>query len=285
MPKISRDSGHWLLLLLAIGALAEFYVFFVAALHNRLTPNGYRFIVLAAATMATAQIALGGFKFRTVHPYALAFGLLLFQPAASSIANAAGGRPFTVAFPLTTAGAAVFVLVSAYRGQRTGSNTSVEVTRGLREQALTAPATELGTELSPNTPFLVLMDMGYDKAVVSVVATQSGDASIYFSSGGGIIGGGAHENVRRAALNLVSESAKYLEGLTKANQFSSPANGNVRFFVRTPEAVLVSPDVSESRLGSGNDLLSPLFYAAQDVITQLRQQTPTPVEPLEKDRK
>lgn len=274
MPKISRHPGHWLLLFLAIGALAEFYVFFVAALHNRLTPNGYRFIVLAAATMATAQIALGGFKFRTVHPYALAFGLLLFQPAAGSIANAVGGRAFTVAFPLGATVAGVFVLVSAYRGQRAPGKTSTEVTRGLREQALTAPATELGAPVSANTPFLVLMDMGYDNAVVSVVATQSGDASIYFSSGGGIIGGGAHESVRQAALNLVTESAKYLERFTKANQFSSPATGNVRFFVRTPESVLVSPDVSESKLGNGNDPLSPLFYAAQDVITQLRQQTP-----------
>ena len=167
------------------------------------------------------------------------------------------------------------VVIGAVRAQKSPAN-AAEVTAGLRQQALTSPAKDLGIPLSAHQPFLVLMDMGYSKAVVSVVATEAGDASIYFSTGGGIIGGGGHEGVRKAASQFVAESAKYISAFKASNDFSSPAAGDVRFVVRTPEAVLVSPDVVETELGNGKHALSPLFYAAQHVIAQLRQHAQAP---------
>jgi hypothetical protein len=50
---------------------------------------------------------------------------------------------------------------------------------------------------------------------------------------------------------------------------SSPADGMTQFLTVTPTA-LRGLAVPEAELGEGRHSLTPLFYAGQDVITQIR---------------
>jgi len=113
------------------------------------------------------------------------------------------------------------------------------------------------------------MDIGYPQAVVSVVAASTGDASIYFSSGGGVIGGVQHENVRAAAVAFVQGAAKHLEQFVRASEYPCPSVAKVRFYVVTPEGVH-SAEADEQELEEGKNSLSSLYIAGQDVITELR---------------
>ena len=69
---------------------------------------------------------------------------------------------------------------------------------GLRQQILTlAPAT-VRLAASPQHPHVYggLMEMGIGDAVATLVVVADGTTSFYFSTGGGIIGAGAHETVK-----------------------------------------------------------------------------------------
>ncbi len=73
--------------------------------------------------------------------------------------------------------------------------------RGLREMALSMRPAELRLprDWDPNAPYGIVMDMSIDEVVVTVISFASGDASLYFSTGGGVLGGGGHSPVRDAA--------------------------------------------------------------------------------------
>jgi len=61
-----------------------------------------------------------------------------------------------------------------------------------------------------------LKELGMEGATVSTVFHKTGEASLYLSSGGGIIGCGQHESVNRAAKKFVELAQTYLEKATIA---------------------------------------------------------------------
>jgi hypothetical protein len=117
------------------------------------------------------------------------------------------------------------------------------------------------------------MDLGMENGTASVFSAATGDASIYLSTGGGIIGGIGHENVSRAAIAFTREAGKHFSQLKPASEFPYPAAGHVKFYVKTPSGVY-SADRIEQSLGEKQDPLWPLFYAGQNVITELRRVAP-----------
>ena len=125
---------------------------------------------------------------------------------------------------------------------------------------------------SPGKPIAIIMDIAYPQAVASVMASAFGDASIYFSTGGGILGGVGHEPAREAATAFVAAATTYLPQFQRVVVYPYPVPGNVRFYVRTPESVYMG-EASERALAEGNNPLSSLFNAGQEVITQLRLAT------------
>jgi hypothetical protein len=162
----------------------------------------------------------------------------------------------------------------ALNPKRQTSVAAAEMSRALRARALAAAAAELGIESAPDETFAVVMDLAYAEAVVSLVCTAFGDASIYFSSGGGIIGGGEHTSVRTAVTSLLRESDNAAGQMLAAHGIDYPFVGNVIFYVRKREALLASSEVSEAALAAGTSLLSQLFFAVQNVITQIRETAP-----------
>jgi len=138
----------------------------------------------------------------------------------------------------------------------------------LRRQALTLDAAKMGIAGGDNI-WAVIMDLPVSSAIATVVAFADGSASIYLSSGGGFIGGGQKPPVRQAAQTLVAAGAAARASFTPTTTFPLPAAGQVRFYARAGVGVLVA-DASEEALKSGRHALSPLFMAAQRIITAYR---------------
>ena len=96
-----------------------------------------------------------------------------------------------------------------------------------------------------------------------------GTTSIYTSGGYGVIGAGQHESVRAAGSALLAKAAQQLALLSPSGGSGLPSPGMVALRALTFEGqrLLVAP---EKELGKGKHPGSALFYACQEVITQVR---------------
>jgi hypothetical protein len=142
-----------------------------------------------------------------------------------------------------------------------------EIYTELRTQALGVTAEFLKTK---ERTFGVIMETGYPEAVVTLVALADGSASLYFSNGGGMIGLGHHEGPAVAARSLISFADHNLSKLVTAKDIQLPEPGDTRFFVLTQGGVL-SAEAKEEDLGENRHVLSPLFYSAHELISEMRK--------------
>ena len=152
-------------------------------------------------------------------------------------------------------------------------------TQALRDQLLRSSWAELGIRPRPSGVWGVLMELGFAKGVATVVGLADGTASLYLTSGGGVLGAGARESVRRAAMALCDAAASALAkaspaatvpGASPAHPYPQPAAGHVRFYLLTVAGLRVA-DGEEAKLRGGKDPLSPLYDSGQGVITALRE--------------
>ncbi len=141
----------------------------------------------------------------------------------------------------------------------------------LRNMALETDPAKMGIAVDPNgqEPYGVIMDMGLSNGVATLVSFSTGDTSLYYSTGGGMLGGGGHQTVANASKRLVSLAGNYTSKMQKTITFPLPARDKVRFYVRTPQGVLTA-EVDQQDLSKSSNDFSALYAAAQDVITQFR---------------
>jgi hypothetical protein len=150
--------------------------------------------------------------------------------------------------------------------------TPEETYMDLRQKAIETDPKRLvlTSELKPDEAFGVLMEMGISTSVVTLAAFADGDASIYYKTGGGMIGGGSHETVRAASKDLVARAQKALPRMTKTTSFPLPEDGRVRFYGLTQRGVF-TVETSRQSLGERPTELSALFASGQEVVAQMRQ--------------
>jgi hypothetical protein len=100
-----------------------------------------------------------------------------------------------------------------------------DVVRELREQALKLDVSEFPP--APQRPHVVgvMMETGYPQAVVSLVAFADGTTSLYFSTGGGIIGAGQHDVVYAAAQEFLDAAEAHLAEFAPADATPPPDEG------------------------------------------------------------
>jgi len=141
----------------------------------------------------------------------------------------------------------------------------------LRHQALSTQRIEVGIPgPPPEAPVWgILMETGYPEVTATLVALGDGTTSLYLSSGGGVIGGHAHQGVRQANAEFVETANQYYQHLKPTESFPVPGEGHTLFYVLTDTGVL-SGAGREDELGLVRHPLSPLFHAGHRVITQLR---------------
>ena len=146
-----------------------------------------------------------------------------------------------------------------------------DIYRGLRDQALqtTAQALKLPVEAGKTQAYGVVTDWALNNGTATIVAFATGDASLYLSGGGGVIGGASHEKVRLAARSVIAAAAKRVGALTPASAYPVPATGQTRFTVLTT-AGNYSGEFATDALGAGKHVCSPVFFAVQELISQLR---------------
>jgi len=151
-----------------------------------------------------------------------------------------------------------------------------DAVRGLRQQALTRAAGELGLSPTPDRPhvFGILMETGYPEAVASLVTFAEGSTSLYFSNGGGILGAGGHEAVQSTLGPFFKMAEQHLGAFAPATETPPPEKGRVRFYLRTFQGTLTA-EADEQDLGQMRHALSPLFHAGHAVIAAVRTITPS----------
>ena len=172
--------------------------------------------------------------------------------------------------PALVAATFFFLGCADSRGERTVDPAKVDsVYSSVRAKILTGSRAQLGLDSTSASAWGVLMETSYEEGTATVVSLADGSASIYFSGGGGVIGGIDHEKVRKAATAFVSAAGRNLQRMKPAKNFPLPRVGHTVFYVLTDNGVLMVDGVEEN-LGEGNDALSPLFYAGQEVITELQ---------------
>jgi hypothetical protein len=142
-----------------------------------------------------------------------------------------------------------------------------KIYKGLRSQALALKADQVGVA---DGTFGVLMETGYAEGVaVSLLALADGTASLYFSNGGGIIGAGQKERPAIAARSLVAFAAHNMNQMKPTADYPLPEQHRTRFYLLTSQGVFTA-DALEQELGENRHVLSPLFYAAQTLIHEIR---------------
>ncbi|MBN1863907.1 MAG: ankyrin repeat domain-containing protein [Victivallales bacterium] len=139
----------------------------------------------------------------------------------------------------------------------------------LRMTVLTMDPAGIG--LSPETDgpvWGILAEMGISGAVASLLMVRDGTVSLYFSKGGGIVGGGAHDDVLDAADNCLSHAGACLAHAKPAYMFPTPEDDKVVFYLLAfGEIFTVGVEVQE--LERGAHPLSELFRMAQEVLSRL----------------
>ena len=117
--------------------------------------------------------------------------------------------------------------------------------------------------------FGVIMDWEIEDMIVSTVAYLTGDASLYFSTGQIIIGGGQHENVREASIQFVSFAETFLDKATKTQKVTLPTKDQVKFYLLTNNGIYVGQDIMNN-LEDYSSEWSELFEEGNNVMTELR---------------
>ncbi|QUD88691.1 hypothetical protein [Phenylobacterium montanum] len=150
---------------------------------------------------------------------------------------------------------------------------------GLRAQALNVRPADLGVKPSGGKAAVygVVMDMGVPQGTATLVGFVSGDASLYLSTGGAMIGGGGHATVRTSAQDWVQVVQAHLAAFSPTTSFPTPTDEYVRFYVLTSDGVLTAT-VKIDAVDSGGLELSPVWYAGQRLLTDLRQSQGRPVD-------
>ena len=151
---------------------------------------------------------------------------------------------------------------------------AAEVMKELRNKWLTADADEFGLEGEDAKAKVwgVMMETAFPSGVATLISIRDGTASLYTSTGGGVLGGySAKEQARR----FVVGAEKHLARMKPTKEFPYPETGRVKFYVLTPEGVYTVESTSRE-MQSKSHPLHPLFYAAHEVLTGLRRASERP---------
>ena len=143
---------------------------------------------------------------------------------------------------------------------------------GLRNMAFAATPEQLGLSLPTDKTvvYAVIMDWEIGGATATTISFQTGEASLYLSSGGAVIGGGQHQNVNSAAKQFVSLAQTFLDKTTKTKSTPLPARDEINFYLLTNKGVFVGQEIMENLENNSSTWLK-LFEEGNNVLTELRK--------------
>jgi len=141
----------------------------------------------------------------------------------------------------------------------------------LRNRILNLNPAEVGLSPSIAAPHVwgVLMESGYQVGCATLVSLADGTTSLYYSTGGGMLGSGEYAPVAEASKELVAQAEDHLQHMSLSNEFPLPGVGQVRFIILTYSGRF-SGEAMETTLSAGEHPLSPLFLKSKATLEQLR---------------
>ena len=142
----------------------------------------------------------------------------------------------------------------------------------LRRQILELPASIVGFDPPPEgrSVYGGIMDWPVAGAVATVVALEDGTASLYLSTGGGIVGGGAHPAVRQAARTFLLGFEQFLGGMVDDPEGDLPPEGLTDLRALTI-AGRRSVRIPTQELAGFRHPMANVFHAGQSLLGALRQ--------------
>jgi len=167
---------------------------------------------------------------------------------------------------------AIVLFISLKVSKTEARQTKENPYNGLRNMALSTTASMLKLSLPKDklTVYGVVMDWGMEQGTATIVAYQTGDASLYLNPGGGIIGGISHNNVSKAAKQFVSVAQQYVNKAMKTATHPLPKTDNVNFYLLTNQGIYVGHETIKNFENNSSQWL-PLFEAGNELITELRK--------------
>jgi hypothetical protein len=114
--------------------------------------------------------------------------------------------------------------------------TPAEIAARLRQNALEFRFDGMAAEETAGSPvpFGLVSEFRQGEAVVTMAAFQTGDVSLYFSTGGGILGGIGRPELAALAKESVAALAPMVSQLTRDDASEPPGPGEICFYVLTP---------------------------------------------------
>ena len=143
----------------------------------------------------------------------------------------------------------------------------------LRAKALSVRPNDIGLAPSQyqNGVWGVLMETGLENgAVYSLVIIADGTTSLYFSTGGGVIGAGEHSTVRAASTDMLHLASRLRSDTKPTVGTPLPGPSQVVFYLLADKGTLTY-SATEKELAEGKHHFSSLFFAGQNVISEVRK--------------
>ena len=142
---------------------------------------------------------------------------------------------------------------------------------GLRQLALTSSAKESGAIASKEfaRTFAVLIDLPVGDHTASIFAHMDGTTSLYLTSGFGIIGRGASENVRAAGAQLIAVADGFFDAAKPTETSAYPMVNKVLFYLMTFDGLRVIEEDLNLIETNQSEYMS-FFERGQEVLTLLR---------------
>lgn len=144
------------------------------------------------------------------------------------------------------------------------------VSAKLRDLVFSLSPSRLKLTPLPGGVWAGVMEFEVSGTWVTLAAIADGTTSLYFGTGGGIIGSGGKAEVRKASQAFLDAMDRDSAGFAIVTSFPLPAAGRVHFYALKADGVYASADVDEQTVREPGNPLLPLYAAGQDVITQLR---------------
>ena len=156
--------------------------------------------------------------------------------------------------------------------QPTNRPSGESVFAGLRNQVLSLDPFSVGLTPTAELPrvFGLVMDTTYENGSATVVALADGTASLYTSSGGGVIGSGAYPEVRMAVAQVLQALEQSLDLFDLSAAGGLPPSGRTSMTALTYSGHR-SVSAPESDFGESRHLAAPIFHAMHKVIFHIRR--------------
>ena len=118
-------------------------------------------------------------------------------------------------------------------------------------------------------PYALLMEFHMPRGVITLAASQLGDASLLFNQGGGILGSGTVDFAAAQSKKLVNLSKEYITYGEKVSEFPHPQKDEIIFYIVTKEGVYKAQDKAAD-ITSDKSNLSGLHAESNNLITAIR---------------